>query len=133
MMNTNYAPIPRDWSVKLDAAEDYPMYEMDLSNMLSGANASYLIGLLADHALFNPALLGAFAPSWILPAGGYPALTAAQKSTYGTEKADYDRRLKIVTDLRMIHAQKSGSCTCYVEKMFKPKCILRCALQPTIL
>lgn len=113
----------RDWNVKANAAESYDAFEMDLSTMLSSCNALYLIGPVAGHAVYYPALPAAFVPSMALPAGGYNALPIPVKNTYNQEKAAYDREFKTITDLRNTHEIKCGLCTSYLSTMFKQQSV----------
>ena len=123
MLTARASLIQRDWNVKKDAAESYDVFEMDLSTMLSSFNALYLTGPVAGHATYHPALPDAFVPSMVLPAGGYTDLTIGVKNTYNQEKANYDRELKTITDLRNTHDIKCGLCTSYLSSMFKQESV----------
>jgi hypothetical protein len=113
----------RDWNIKAEAAESYDSWFMDLTNMLASYNALYLLGPVAGHLTYHPALPAAFIPSMILPPFGYVGLTDPRKALYNQEKAAYDRELKIVTDLRSVHANKCGLCTSYLFSMHKQESV----------
>ena len=113
----------RDWNIKAEAAESYDSWFMDLTTMLSGLNALYLLGPIAGHMVFNPALPAAFVPSMNLPAFGYDGLTDLRKGLYNNEKTAYDRNLKIATDLRFVHQNKCGSGTSYLFSMLKQESV----------
>jgi hypothetical protein len=115
--------IPKHWSVKIDAVDGWMLFDMETSSSLSNLNASYLSGPLAGQAAFNPPLPGPFIPSMAMPAAGYAGLAEARRPLYQSEKATYDRDIKIVTDLRTSHAIKTGSAISNLISMFSPECV----------
>jgi hypothetical protein len=112
------------WNTLIDATKNFRNYEMDLDNLQTKGDYSYLLNPVI-HNDRNPPLMAAFVPSFAMPAGGYNALPIASKSLYMTESNAWNSMDKLVREKRAKHTAHCNLAFSDLNSLFSSDCFVR--------